>query len=339
MAMSAQDSNINDDRVLPILRVTEIRGRFWMQCGKARAGRDISMEAVKASRRFISTVKGSRPAISCLSLVLAFIPSVARAGTIETEHLFAFTIGSDVGEVGERELEGSVTGRFSKRTGTYDAGTGTMSMEFVPMPNLRTEFTAVVNSYDITGVSGLTDQRYTAFGGLSADIRYRLLDRASAPFGFAIGAEPHWGRADDITGEPVSQYGVDFVAAADWEIIPDRVVAAFNLLYQPETMRAKLTGIWSQESTAGVAFAMMTQVRSGIFVGGEARYLRQYDGFGLDSLAGQGFFVGPTVYFKRAWMTIAWSAQVAGHATAVAGSLDLVNFERQQARLLFGINF
>ena len=300
------------------------------------------MAMLKASRWFISATKARRTGISCLSLALAFIPAVARTETIETEHLFGFTIGSDVGEVGERELEGSVTGRFSKQTGTYDAGSGTTSVEFVPIPNLRTEFTALVNSYDILGVSGLADQRYTAFGGFSADIRYRLLDRASAPFGFAIGAEPHWGRADDVTGEPASQYGVDFVAAADWEVIPNRVVAAFNLLYQPQATRVKLTGIWSQESTAGVAFAVMAQVHSGIFVGGEARYLRQYDGFGLDSLAGQAFFVGPTVYFKlskRAWMTIAWSAQVAGHATAVAGSLDLVNFERQQARLLFGVNF
>jgi hypothetical protein len=300
------------------------------------------MAVLKASRWFASVTKRSRTATSCLSLALALIPASARTETIETEHLFGFTIGSDVGELGERELEGSVTGQFSKRTGTYDAGSGTMSMEFVPLANLRTEFTALVNAYDISGVSGFFDQRYAAFGGLSADIRYRLLDRASAPFGFAIGAEPHWGRADDITGEPVNRYGVDFVAAADWEIIPDRIVAAFNLLYQPETMRAKSTGLWSQESTAGVALAMMAQVHPGIFVGGEARYLRQYDGFGLDSLAGQGFFVGPTVYFKlskRAWMTIAWSAQVAGHATAVPGSLDLVNFERQQARLLFGVSF
>ena len=277
-----------------------------------------------------------------ISLLLAFIPVAGRAETIETEHLFGFTIGSDVGDVGEKEVEGSVTGRFSKQTGTYDAGSSTMSVEFVPMPNLRTEFTGTVNSYDIAGVSGFADQRYTAFGGWSADIRYQFLDRASAPFGFAIGGEPHWGRADDITGQPVEQYGVDFVAAADWEIIPGRIVAAFNLLYQPDTMRTRLTGTWSQESTAGAAFAVMAQIRSGIFVGGEARYLRQYDGFGLDSLAGQGFFAGPTVYFKlskRAWMTIAWSAQVAGHATAVPGSLDLVNFERQQARLLFGVSF
>jgi hypothetical protein len=275
-------------------------------------------------------------------LVLAIIPTDARAEPIETEHLFGFTIGTDVGEFGEREIEGSVTGRFAKRTGTYGAASSTLSAEFVPLPNLRTEYTAAVAAYDITGVSGLADQRYAAFGGLSADIRYRLLDRATAPFGFAVGAEPHWGRADDVTGEPVSQYGVDFVAAADWEIVPDRVVAAFNLLYQPDTMRSKLTGTWSQESTAGLAFGVMAQVHSGIFVGGEARYLRQYDGLGLDAFAGQGFFVGPTVYFKlseRAWIAAAWSAQVTGQATTVAGSLDLVNFERRQARLLFGVNF
>jgi hypothetical protein len=273
---------------------------------------------------------------------LLLVPAAARAQAIETEHLFGFTIGSDVGDVGEKELEGSVTGRVAKRMGNYDAGQGTMSAEFVPMQNLRTEFTAVVNSFDISGVSGFADQHYFAPGGFSADIRYRLLDRATAPFGFAVGAEPHWSRADDITGEAVNQYGVDFVAAAEWEIVRDRVVAAFNLIYQPDTQRSNLTGLWSQESTAGVALGVMVQIRPGIFIGGEARYLRQYDGIGLDNLVGQGFFAGPTFYAKlseRAWITVAWSAQVAGHATAVPGSLDLVNFERQQARVLFGVNF
>jgi hypothetical protein len=275
-------------------------------------------------------------------LMLATGTTGARAGTIETEHLFGFTIGSDVGDVGEKELEGSVTGRSAKRNGSYLASASTMSVEFVPVANLRTEFTGQVVSYDVAGVTGFADQRYAAFGGLSADFRYRFLDRATAPFGFAVGAEPHWGRADEVTGEPASQYGVDFVAAADWEIVPDRVVAAFNLLYQPETLRSKMTGTWSPESTAGVAVGVMAQVGSGIFVGGEARYLRKYDGLGLDTLAGQGFFIGPTIYAKlseKAWIAVAWSAQVTGQATTSAGALDLVNFERRQARLLFGVNF
>jgi hypothetical protein len=292
--------------------------------------------------RLASAASRKRLARSSLWLALALVPAGARSQTIDTEHLFAFTIGSDVGEVGEREIEGSATGRFSKRTGTYAAATSTLSAEFVPIPNLRTELTSAVNSYDIAGVSGLPDQRYTAFGGASADIRYRLLNRATAPFGFAIGAEPRWSRSDDVTGEPARQYGVDFVAAADWEVVRNRVVAAFNLLYQPQTTRSNLTGTWSQDSTAGIAMAVMAQLRPGFFVGAEARYLRVYDGSGFDNLAGEGFFVGPTIYFRlseRAWITAAWSAQVAGHAPATVGSLDLVNFERLQARVLFGVNF
>ncbi|HEY4985096.1 MAG TPA: hypothetical protein VII39_00615 [Bradyrhizobium sp.] len=279
---------------------------------------------------------------SGLMLVLAIVSTDARTEPIETEHLFAFTLGSDVGDVGEREIEGSITGRLAKQTGSYNAVPSTLSAEFVPIANLRTEYTAAVNAYDIAGVSGLADQRYSAFGGLSADFRYRFLDRAAAPFGLALGAEPHWDRADEISGEPGHQYGVDFVAAADWEIVPDRVVAAFNLLYQPEAMRSKATGTWSDESTAGLSIGAMTRVYSDIFVGGEARYLRRYDGLALDVFAGHGFFIGPTVYAKiseRAWMTAAWSAQVAGNATTSVGSLDLVNFERHQVRLLFGISF
>jgi hypothetical protein len=47
--------------------------------------------------------------------------------------------------------------------------------------------------------------------GLSLDLRYRLLDREHAPFGLLIDAEPHWGRIDETTGEPVDQYGVDLL--------------------------------------------------------------------------------------------------------------------------------
>jgi hypothetical protein len=195
------------------------------------------MHCGKALRRLAAGAIHNRIPLTWVVLALLLVPADIRAEPIETEHLFAFTIGSDVGDVGDREIEGSLTGRFSKRTGTYDAGSGTMSAEFVPLSNLRTEFTGVVNAYDISGVTGFADQHETAFGGLSMDIRYRLLDRSSAPFGFAIGAEPHWNRIDDLTGGRVSQYGADLVAAADWEVVRDRIVAAVNLIYQPSTTR------------------------------------------------------------------------------------------------------
>jgi hypothetical protein len=85
-----------------------------------------------------------------------------------------------------------------------------------------------------------------------------------------------------------------------------------------------------------------TQVRPGIFVGAEARYLRQYDGLGLDPFAGQALFLGPTM-FVRLSKTLAisgvWDIQVAGHAVDVPGSLDLTNFTRYQALFRLEYNF
>ena len=103
-----------------------------------------------------------------------------------------------------------------------------------------------------------------------------------------------------------------------------------------------MTGIWSQESTVGVATALMVRLQPGVFLGAEARYLRRYDGLDLDVLAGQAFFFGPTLYVKlseRAWVAAAWSAQIAGRSATTTDTLDLANFERHQVRFLFGFNF
>ena len=43
-------------------------------------------------------------------------------GCIDTEHLFAFMIGTDVGTVGEREFQSTTTGRFAKNGGGSSGG-------------------------------------------------------------------------------------------------------------------------------------------------------------------------------------------------------------------------
>ncbi len=278
---------------------------------------------------------------SLLLMLVVGLATASHAGEIETEHLFAFTTGSDVGTLGERELEGSTLARLGKRTGSYSAATQMFSLDFVPLPNLRTEYSATIVAHDIAGVSGLEDRQQLAVGQFAAHFRYRLLERGAAPFGLAAVVEPHWLRIDEGSGAFVRQYGVDLIAAFDREIVPNRVVAAFNLLYQPE-LAHKTIGEWTQESTSGVAAAVMAQIAPGIFLGAEARYLRRYAGLGFDALAGHAAFLGPTLFAKlspRAWIAAAWSAQIAGQAANAPGPLDLQNFERHQARLLFGLNF
>ena len=92
----------------------------------------------------------------------------------------------------------------------------------------------------------------------------------------------------------------------------------------------------------GAALGVMVQTRPGFFLGGEARYLRKYEGVGLQELAGQALFTGPTAYFQlspRSRLTAAWSIQAWGRPAGSNEALDLVNFERHHARLIFGVNF
>jgi hypothetical protein len=276
-------------------------------------------------------------AVSC-----SLLPLGAHAEGIDTEHLFAFMIGTDVGEVGEREFQSQTTGRFAKTTGTYHALTEATELEFVPIKNFRVEFAAVAASYDISGVAGLDDLKQAGLQGVSVDLRYRFLDRATAPFGLTFHAETHADRLDETSGQHVRSYGTDFALAFDREPIPGKLVADVNFLYQPEWTNFLATNRTERQATLGVAWAMMAQVQQGFLIGGEARYLRNYEGLGLDVFAGHALFVGPTVYIRlseRSRLTVAWSFQVAGRSAAMAGSLDLIDFERHQARLVYGINF
>jgi hypothetical protein len=277
-----------------------------------------------------------------IALGCMLLPLPGHTEGIDTEHLFGFTIGSDIGEPGDREFQNETTGRFAKSAGTYRALTNSAELEFVPVKNFRVEFAAVAASYNIGGVPGFDDVNQTAVQGAAVDLRYRFLDRATSPFGLLFEAEPHANRLDETSGQHVRAYGTDFALAFDREFIANKLVAAVNLLYQPEWTNFLATGKTEHDATLGVAGAIMAQVRPGVLIGGEARYLRKYEGFGLEVFAGHALFVGPTMYIQpseRSRLTAAWSFQVAGRSAEMPGSLDLVNFERHQARLIYGINF
>jgi hypothetical protein len=270
------------------------------------------------------------------------VPMDLHAEGIDTEHLFGFMIGSDVGDVGEREFQSQTTGRFSKDGGSYRAIEQELELEFVPAKNFRIELGSTFAMHDIAGVPGLADVSQLAWQGASVDLRYKFLDRDAAPFGLTFAVETHADRIDEITAAPARKYGNELTLAFDRELVPGVVMAGLNLLYQPEWTRFAGSAAAEQQATVGAAFSVMAQVRPNFFLGGEARYLRQYEGIGLDAFAGHALFVGPTAYIKlseSSRLTAAWSFQAWGHAAGTAGSLDLVDFERQQARLTFGVNF
>jgi hypothetical protein len=300
-------------------------------------------------RGLIMTMRAGRLVALSFATAAAFSPVAsaretdnARDEHLDTEHLFVFASGTDVDQVGDKEIELESEGRFGKRTGSYAALTHSLALQFVPLPDLRVELATATAGHAIHGVPDLDDRHRLAFDGLSLDLHYRLIDRKRAGFGLAIAAEPHWGIVDESSGERADRFGIDVALLADTELVPDRVAAAFNILYQPETQHSRVTGAWEHESTVGFAGALMAQVASGMFAGAEARYLRRYDGLGLDRFAGHALFLGPAIFARlsKEWTIAAgWAVQVAGRSVDEPGALDLAHFERHQVKLRLGVEF
>lgn len=281
-----------------------------------------------------------KTALALAGLLVA--TSAAGAEELETTHLFGFTLGTDVNAVGEKEAESETTWRFGKRSGSYAALAQAFAVKFIPFQDFSIEPGVGVAHHAISSVPGLDDQQHWAFDTMALEMRYRLLNREHAPFGLTVGADPHWGRVDDVSGEPVNRFGTDFLVILDKELVAERIFGAVNILYQPEVSRLRGADTWERHSSLGVSAALNAQLQPLLLIGVEARYLRAFNGIGLSNFSGHGFFVGPTLYWKFStccWMAAAWSTQVAGRSVREAGSLDLVDFERNQAKLRFGYNF
>jgi hypothetical protein len=251
-------------------------------------------------------------------------------------------IGSDVGDPGEREFQTTMTGRFSKQAGGYQALDQQLEMEFVPFRNFRIEVGTTFAAHDISSVPGLANLNQAGWQGAALDLRYKFLDRQSAPFGLTVAVETHGSRFDDISGLAARNYGTELTLALERDVIPNLALATINLSYLPEWTHLAGIAAGQQDSTLAVALGVMGRLRPDLLLGGELRYFRQYEGIGLDQLAGEALFAGPTAYFQlseRARITASWSFQAWGRPAGSSVTLDLVNFERQQARLVFGLNF
>lgn len=275
---------------------------------------------------------------------LIFPALAAYAEELNTDHLFSFNAGSDVGDPGENEVQGGFSGRFGKASGTYSALAAELSFRTTPVRNVAVGMAASASHFTINNVPDLDDRNMTVFSEFSFALAYRLVDRTATGLGLTISAEPHWARVDDMTGEPINGYGTDFALAADREIVPGRIVGVVNVLYQPEVDQSRLDGTWSRETVAGIGTGLMFKAHENIFVGVEGRYLRKYETLDFGGFSGQALFLGPSVSLalsKQSWLTVGWNAQVAGRAAAAAagGSLDLSNFNRHELRLAIGTQF
>jgi opacity protein-like surface antigen len=293
-------------------------------------------------------VKSSLMPSPCVLLVLFPLSVIgliqnaqATDAQIDTERLFSFNLGSDIGEVGQKEIQASLTGALGRDSGLYAALANELSFQYTPLDNLQVSLSIEGTAHQVENVIGIEDRRAVAFGGLSASLGYRLLDRATRGIGVTLYAEPHWTLVDEDTGSPTQGFDAAFTIAIDKEFIPGKVIGVFNLLYQPETARSS-DGTWLSGATAELSAGVTFKLTDNLFGGLEMQYLRKYDALDFQAYSGQAFFVGPSISLnltKQSWLTAGWNVQVVGRASGTDGRLDLANFSHNLIRAGWGLEF
>ncbi|MBB3019463.1 hypothetical protein FHR70_002528 [Microvirga lupini] len=277
---------------------------------------------------------------------------------IDTEDLFGFTEGSDVGDPGELEASIDSTGRFGHRGGRYRVFSRTLEVEYTPAERLSFAFDATFDRYWIRNVPDLENRNTGGLSQLSTQMRYQFIKRDPSPVGLTLSLEPQLGFFDQDTGERARRTALEAVLSLDTALVPERLFAAVNLTYEAERVRprsfigldrdleevdpfdptavAVVPSPAERESTIGISGAVAYQAVPNLFVGAEAHYLRRYDGLDFKTFEGHALFIGPTLYVKvsdQVSLSAAWDVQVAGKASSEPGHLDLENFEHHQAKL------
>lgn len=264
------------------------------------------------------------------------------ASSLDSEHLFGLTEGSDIGTKGERELELEAAVRTGKNGGAYRVLSQASALKLTLTDSFRVSPLIAFDRHNIRGVPGLDDRNNWALSEVAFEMKYRALDRQSAPFGLTFAMTPAVANVDETAGERVRGYGVSAAALADKELIADRLLAAFNVGFATGATRVRATGVWEHDSALAASAALSGRLTDRLFLSGELRYERVYDGMGLDRFAGHGLFAGPALYLRISdtmWMSALWNAQIAGRASGEGGSLDLTNFERHLVKMRLGIQF
>lgn len=293
-----------------------------------------------------------RTALTTFALLAAITPGLtqeARSGgptpifrEIETYNLFGFTQGADIGAEGEKELALTTEAALSRRAGRFQSYSSKLELEYVPTQFMKVAFGARGAYQSIQNVPGLDNHDGAGFGGLFAEVKYLLVERApSQPFALSVLIEPAWSRIGGEGGREKA-FELETKLMGDVELIPNRLFAAANLIYEPEAVKDPGARGYAREATLGFSGALAYRVLPSLTLGGELGLYRAYDSYLFSKYVGQALYLGPTAHLqtsKKTYVSLAWGTQIAGSAHDAPGHLDLDHFSRHRARLKVGVEF
>lgn len=274
-------------------------------------------------------------------LALAGPAALSVRAEVDTEHMFGFTEGSDIGAPRQLEAEIEEIGHFGREGGTYSTFATNMNLKYPLTDHFRIAGGVTVTRFDSTGVTGVDNINAFVLDRITAEFRWRPLDRETWPVGLTFVAAPFYGFIDDVSGQQASAFGATLIAIADRELIHDRLFGALNLVWQFQRAQPYATQTIEDASLLGFSTSFTTRIADWLYLGAEARYLRAFDGMALNTLAGQAVYVGPNFYLpfaKGMSLSGGWNIQAWGQSIGAASNFDLTNFESQLLKIRFAID-
>lgn len=251
----------------------------------------------------------------------------------DSEHIFGFAEGSDIGPQGSWEMESFTVGSFGAASGNFNIGNDT-SARYTLTDELRLSAGTLTDDYHIRGGPGLADHGAAEFGGITAEARWNILNWRTSPFGMSLSIDPEWHRAKAVSARDEGNYGVTTALLIDKEVIPEQFFAALNLIHSASFL--PLDGKWEHDDSFSVIVSGAYAITPDIVVGAEIIHENVAQNGGLNAHA---LFVGPELFLrlnKDLTASMAWAVQI---PDAAARQLDVVNFDRQQLGLRFAYDF
>ena len=140
---------------------------------------------------------------AALAAGIASTAGAARAEETDTEHIFGFTEGTDIGEKGEKEGEFGVFGRLGKAGGRYVGLTQSSELKMTLTDNFRVAPGVFFSNYNIRNVPSLPNYNGGGLDGVSFEMKYRVLEREKAGFGMTLAMASAYSRIDPGGGGDV----------------------------------------------------------------------------------------------------------------------------------------
>lgn len=257
----------------------------------------------------------------------------SAAGTaIDTEHIFGFGEGSDVGAKGELEIESFTVGGFGAAAGSLGIGNET-SFRYSILDGFRLSVGGLFDGLNLRGLPSPGARNGLNFSGLIAEARLNLLDWRTSPVGLTFTIDPEWRRTDPRTGRYDDNCAVTIALLADDEVIPRTLFLELNLIYSPSFLPKD--GKWRRDDSFTAIVGGSYAIAPAIFLGAELRH---------ESIAPDMFprahalFFGPHIFVQPArnlTASFAWAFQLPDLGASYA---DTANFSRYEAalRLVYG---